>query len=98
LGAGGLHRRVKNNAFQIVWAMVGFTAGSKPSHFAVFERWWASPLGQNHRAGGAQRRVKTIAFHRVWVLVELTAGSKPSDFLAFARWWASPPRQNHCVS
>jgi hypothetical protein len=93
LDAGGLHCRVKPLAFRGVWAVVGLADGSKPSRFAVFGRWWASPPGQNHRYHRVSRclgrRVKTIVFRGVWALVSFTAGSKPSRLTVFRRWWAS---------
>jgi hypothetical protein len=85
-------------AFCGVWALVGFTAGSKTMRFKLFGRWWASLPGQNHHisrclnAGGPHRWVKTIA------LVGLSAGSKPSHFTVFGCWWNSPPAQNHRIS
>jgi hypothetical protein len=104
LDPGGPHRRVKTIAFCNVWALVGLTTRSKPSRFAMFGRWWASPPGQNHRvsqcldAGGLRRRVTTIAFRCVWVLVGITAGLKPTRLAMFKLWRASPLVQNLCVS
>jgi hypothetical protein len=94
LGAGGCHARLKQSRFAYL-GTGGFTAGSKPSRFEMFGRWWASPLGQNHRvsrclgAGELHRRLKTIAFCTVWVLAGFTAGSKPYRFVVFGCWWAS---------
>jgi hypothetical protein len=77
--------------FHVFWVLVGFTAGSEQSRFALFGRWWASTPGQIHRvsqclgAGWPHHRVKTVAFRTVRSLVGVTAGSRPSRFAMYRR-------------